>query len=184
MVHHCNFGALLSTIIDRKRYLNFQHDTALAHTRDSSVQLLQTIFDESIDSWGLCLPLYQSLNIGNFYLQLQLPRKKLTTTYTFRMLHKLRSKMLFLKCSLKLLHKCNMPIGLAATAAWGGWSGFYYDTHACMHKWNLQFDYAVVVSILILLMPNIGQHLTECNTSSRNEPLSICRVWNMQCDKQ
>jgi hypothetical protein len=180
MVHHCNFEALLWTIKDRKRYLNFQHDTALAHTRDSSVQLLQTIFDESVDSWGLCLPLYQSLNMGNFYLQLQLPRKKFTTTYIFRMLHKLRGEMLFLKCSLKLLHKCKMPIGLAATAAWGGQSSFYYD----MHAWNLQFDYEVVVSILILVTPNTGQHLTECKSSSRNEPLSICRVWSVQCDKQ
>ena len=168
MVHHCNFGALLWTIKDKKRHLNFQHDTALAHTRESSVQLLQTIFDESNDSLGLCLPLYHNLNMGNFYLQFQLSRRKFTTTYIFRMLHKLRAEMLFLKCSLKLLHKYKMPIGLAATAAWGGQSSLYYDMHAS----NIQFDYAVVVSILILVTPNIGQHLTECKSSSRNELLS------------
>lgn len=127
-----HFGALLWTIKDRKRYLNFQHDTVLEHTGESSVQLLQTIFDESMDSWVLCLPLYHSLNMGNFYLQLQLPGKKFTKTYIFRMLHKLRSEMLFLKCSLKLVHTCKMPIGLAATVAWGGQSGFYYDMHACV----------------------------------------------------
>jgi len=84
------------------------------------------------------------------------------------MLHKLRSEMLFLKCSMKSLHKCKMSISSAATAVWGRQSGFYYD----MHAWNLQYDYGVVVSILILVTPNICQHLTECKSSSRNEPTS------------
>jgi hypothetical protein len=90
------------------------------------------------------------------------------------MLHKLRSEMLFLKCSLKSLRKCKMPISSAATAVWGRQSGFYYD----MHAWNLQYDYGVVVSILILVTPNICQHLTERKSSSRNEPTSE----NLQCE--
>jgi hypothetical protein len=57
-----------------------------------------------------------------------------------------------------MLPKCKMPISSKLLQRE---VSKMVSTMTCIHAWNLQSDYTAVVSFLILVTTNIGQHLTK-----------------------